>query len=93
MERWLRNSDNKIFDSEEDAFDDSLENEDLELLLDTIIAFKLISYTDLLRWAARRDEFWDRFETQIFEARTMIFDDNYIEISDEELEALGIIPT
>lgn len=93
MERWLRNSDNKIFDSEEDAFDDSIENEELELLIDTIIWDDLIPLNDLLRWAAGRDEFWDRFETQIHEARQRIFEDNYIEVDDEELEALGIIPT
>ena len=96
MSRWIRNFDNKIFDDEEDAYLDSIENENLDYLLDTIICFDLISHTDLVYWAAQQDGFWEEFDTQISEARGMNFDDDYREIDEDDedaLKRLGVIPT
>lgn len=73
MEVWRRN-DGVEFESEEDAYLDSLEYcaEDLvDALCDTLNSDKLLD------WAMRQDGFWEAFDDEITEARGMLFENYY----------------
>lgn len=96
MSVWIRNSDGKLFDNEEDAYLDSIEQEDTDYLLDIITCEGFIPYDDLLHWAADHEGFWEHYQDQISEARGTIFDDDYRELDEDDLtalERLGVIPT
>lgn len=76
MEYWQR-WDDKKFNTEEEAYEDYLLEEDVIYLQDTIKALKLISFSDLLDWAMKQPAFWENFDGQIAEARTEAFNELY----------------
>lgn len=86
---WVRNRDNKVFDSEEDAYLDSIKNETQEDLFNTFICMDwLIRYDELLLWAMEKDGFWEYFQDEITEARQRNFDEDYSEIEDDDIDIL-----
>lgn len=76
MEYWQR-YDNKRFDTEEDAYQDFLENEDVETLEDYLLKAVDLDVSALLHWAINQDGFWEAFQDVITEAREMMFEDTY----------------
>lgn len=76
MEYWQR-YDNKRFDTEEDAYIDSIENEDISTLEDYLLKAVDLDISKLLHWATEQDGFWEAFQDEITAAREMIFEDNY----------------
>lgn len=76
MEYWQR-YDNKRFDTEEDAYQDSLENEEVDVLEDYLLKAVGLDVSALLHWAMSQDGFWEAFQDEITEAREMMFEDNY----------------
>ena len=76
MEYWQR-YDNKRFDTEEDAYQDFLENEDVETLEEYLLKVVDLDVTALLHWAMSQDGFWEAFQDVITEAREMMFEDTY----------------
>ena len=76
MEYWQR-YDNKRFDTEEDAYQDFLENEDVDTLEDYLLTVVDLDVTALLHWAIGQDGFWEAFQDVITEAREMMFEDTY----------------
>ena len=86
---WIRDRDKKQFDSEEDAWLDSIENETHDDLLDTLICLDwLIPYSTLLEWAMEQDGFWERFQDEISEARQRNFEEDYSDIEDDDIDIL-----
>lgn len=89
MEYWQRNEDGVRFNSEEDAYQDYLGNEDDAALEDYLRDFGPITFDDLLHWAMGQDAFWEHFQDEITEARESLFEDFYShwdEPDDEEDE-------
>lgn len=76
MEYWQR-YDGKRFDTEEDAYIDSIENEDIDTLEDYLLKAVDLDVSKLLHWAMEQDGFWEAFQDEITAAREMIFEDNY----------------
>lgn len=76
MEYWQR-YDNKRFDTEEDAYQDFLENEDVGTLEDYLLKAVDLNVSALLHWAINQDGFWEAFQDEITEAREMMFEDSY----------------
>ena len=76
MEYWQR-YDNKRFNTEEDAYQDFLENEDVDTLEDYLLKAVDLDVSALLHWAMSQDGFWEAFQDEITEAREMMFEDNY----------------
>lgn len=86
---WVRNRDNKVFNSEESAYLDSIENETQEDLFNTLVCMDwLIRYDELLLWAMEKDGFWEYFQDEITEARQRNFDEDYSEIEDDDIDIL-----
>lgn len=77
MEYWQRNKDGVRFDTEEDAWLDSIENEDQEDLFNTLLGHNLIPQEKMLEWIMGQDGFWEAFQDEITEARTIIFNYDY----------------
>lgn len=77
MEIWVYSDANeeKVFDNEEDAYQDYLNNEDMTFLED-VLAYE-IDWLDLLRWAMGQDAFWKHFQDEITRAREQCFEDAY----------------
>ena len=76
MKYWQR-YDNKRFDTEEDAYQDFLENEDVDTLEDYLLRAVDLDVSALLHWAMSQDGFWEAFQDVITEAREMMFEDTY----------------
>lgn len=76
MEYWQR-WDNKRFDTEEDAYQDCIDNEKTEVLEDYLLSWHIIDVNTLLHWAMNQDSFWEAFQDEITKAREMMFEDNY----------------
>ena len=78
MKIWVYSDANqeKVFDSEEDAYEDYLANEDTVYLEDTL-AYE-IDGMDLLHWAMGQDAFWEHFQDEITRAREQCFEDTYV---------------
>ena len=76
MEYWQR-YDNKRFNTEEDAYQDSLENEESDVLEDYLLKAVGLDVSALLHWAMGQDGFWEAFQDEITEAREIMFEDNY----------------
>lgn len=76
MEYWQR-YDNKRFDTEEDAYQDSLENEEVDVLEEYLLKVVDLDVSALLHWAMNQDGFWEAFQDEITEAREIMFEDNY----------------
>jgi hypothetical protein len=77
MEYWERNEDGVHFDTEEDAYQDFLENEDVDTLEDYLLKAVDLDVSALLHWAMSQDGFWEAFQDVITEAREMMFEDTY----------------
>ena len=77
MEYWQRNEDGVEFDTEEDAYQDYLDNEDDAALEDCLREFEILSFDDLLHWVMGQEAFWERFQDEIAEARQSLFEDFY----------------
>lgn len=77
MEIWVYSDANqeKVFDNEEDAYQDYLNNEDMTNLEDAL-AYE-IDWQDLLHWAVEQDAFWEHFQDEITRAREQCFEDAY----------------
>ena len=77
MEIWVYSDANqeKVFDSEEDAYDDYLANEDMDYLEDMLA--EEIDLRDLLSWAMKQDAFWEYYQDAITRAREQCFEDTY----------------
>ena len=76
MEVWRRD-DGVEFESEEDAYQDFLENEDVDTLEDYLLKAVDLDVSALLHWAMKQDGFWEAFQDVITEARGMFFEDTY----------------
>lgn len=78
MEIWVYSDANqeKVFDNEEDAYQDYLNNEDIDYLEDAL-AYE-IDGMDLLHWAMKQDAFWEYFQDAITRAREQCFEDTYV---------------
>ena len=76
MEYWQR-YDDKRFDTEEDAYQDFLENEDVSTFEDYLLKAVDLDVSDLLHWAMSQDGFWEAFQDEITAAREMMFEDSY----------------
>lgn len=76
MEYWQR-YDDKRFDTEEDAYQDFLENEDVDTLEEYLLKAVDLDVSALLHWAMGQDGFWEAFQDVITEAREMMFEDTY----------------
>lgn len=76
MEYWQR-YDDKRFDTEEDAYQDLLENEDVGTLEDYLLRGLELDASTLLDWAIKQDGFWEEFQDEITAAREMMFEDQY----------------
>jgi len=85
MEYWQR-YDDKRFDTEEDAYQDFLENEDVDTLEEYLLKVVDLDITALVHWAMSQDGFWEAFQDVITEAREMMFEDAYChwEVPDED---------
>ncbi len=77
MEYWQRNEDGVRFDSEEDAYQDYLGNEDDAALEDYLRDLGSLAFGDLLHWAMGQEAFWEHFQDEITEARESLFEDFY----------------
>ena len=84
MEYWQRNEDGACFDNEEDAYQDFLENEDVDTLEDYLLKAVDLDVSALLHWAMGQDGFWEAFQDVITEARGMMFEDNYCHWEDSD---------
>jgi len=83
MEVWRRD-DGVEFESEEEAYLDSLEycaDELPDMLLDYGINF-----SKLLDWAMKQEGFWEAFDDEITEARGMLFEDFYQHWTESDLK-------
>lgn len=77
MEYWQR-YDGKRFDTEEEAYEDYLNNEDTEYLEDILLYFdEGFSASNLLHWAMKQPAFWEAFEDDIERARQEAFENQY----------------
>lgn len=85
MEYWQR-YDDKRFDTEEDAYQDFLENEDVSTLEDYLLKAVDLDVSALLHWAMSQDGFWEAFQDVITEAREMMFEDTYCHWEGPDLE-------
>ena len=82
MEIWRRD-DGVEFESEEEAYFDSFEYCDDDLisaLCDVLNSDKLLS------WAMEQDGFWEAFDDEITEARGMLFENYYTCWEESDLE-------
>jgi hypothetical protein len=87
MEIWVYSDFDreKVFDNEEDAYQDYLENEDTAYLEDAIV--DEIEWLDLLHWAMDQEAFWEHFQDEITRARERNFEDTYACWDKAEYEA------
>jgi len=82
MEVWRRD-DGVEFDTEEEAYLDSLEYCDdvfEDVFLDVVDSGKL------LKWAMEQEGFWEAFDDEITKARGMLFEDYYQNWTEPDLE-------
>ena len=82
MEIWRRD-DGVEFESEEEAYLDSLEYCDDEL--PDMLGCGM-DFSKLLNWAMRQDGFWEAFDDEITEARGMLFETYYQNWTEPDLE-------
>ena len=82
MEVWRRD-DGVEFESEEEAYLDSLEYcaDELPDMLGCGMNF-----SKLLNWAMKQDGFWEAFDDEITEARGMLFENYYQNWTEPDLE-------
>ena len=89
MEYWQR-YDDITFETEEDAYQDYLENEDTDYLEDFL--HECISYHSLLEWAMLHGGFWEHFESEIALARDEAFENLYCRWEDgEEIKVFPLL--
>ena len=71
------------FDSYAEAYDDATEKMDFEDL--SYFFNNYVGFTELLTWALKQDDFWNKYESYISQAENDYFEDNYWE-EEEELD-------
>ena len=82
MEIWRRD-DGVEFESEEEAYLDSLEYRGDEL---ADVVCNIINPDKLLDWAMKQEGFWEAFDDEITEARGMLFEEFYQNWTEADLE-------
>lgn len=80
---WVRDWDKMEFESEEEAFDDA-RNEMLDYSEEYLKPW--IDYDELVAWAMKHNDFFDKFEDELYKAQRDFFDDFYFEMEDDEDE-------
>ena len=75
MEYWVRDEDYKRFDTREDAYEDSLINEDRGYFAERLEGY--FTLEELLYWAMQQDGFWEHFYDKIAEAEEECFINSY----------------
>ena len=83
MSKYLRD-DFTEFDSYDDAWADAMEQMDIDVFIEYFENY--VSFSDLLRWAQKQSNFYDKFEDAISNANQDYFDDFYRELEDDEDE-------
>lgn len=82
---FIRDWDKMKFDSEDEAFGTAC----MDMLDDGATGDYLqdhVSYDKLLDWAMKQDGFFDFFEDELYKAQQDYFEDNYLELEDDEDE-------
>lgn len=82
---FIRDWDKMAFDSEDEAFGNAC----MDMLADGATGDYLqsyISYDKLLDWAMKQDGFFEVFDDEFYKAQQDYFEDNYVELEDDEDE-------
>lgn len=88
MEYWQK-WDNTCFSTENEAWEDYLNNEDIQELADYLThTVENFNYERLVFWALRQSDFWNEFQDEIAQARQEAFNNSYCcwEVADDEEE-------
>ena len=82
---FIRDWDKMAFDSEDEASGNAC----MDMLVDGATGDYLqnyISYDKLLDWAMKQDGFFEAFDDEFYKAQQDYFEDNYVELEDDEDE-------
>ena len=77
-------ADEDRFDTYEDAREDASEKMDWNDLADHFHNY--VTFTELLKWASKQDNFWAEYEDNMLRAEEDYFTDNYWEEEEEDEE-------
>ena len=83
MSKYLRD-DFEEFDSYDDAWDDAMEQMDIDEFIEHFTNY--VDFSDLLKWAQKQPNFYDDFGGAVSNAEQDYFDDFYRELEDDEDE-------
>ena len=72
------------FDTQEEAYEDALKKMDWDDLADFFRNY--VGFTEFLKWASEQDNFWAKYEDDMYRAEEDYFTENYWEeeVEDEE---------
>lgn len=80
--KYVRDWDNKEFETKEEAYEDCLEFMDLSDYVERLDTY--VTIDNLLEWCFNQPSFYDNFGNEIYEIEQAFFEANYSEVDDND---------